>query len=64
METFLILILLLSIKSIFSKADYLLINAREYNVDLSNENDSFFHYICVNLKKLVDIDINIILVNI
>ena len=59
MGTFLILILLLSIKSIFSQAEYLLINARGFKVDLSNENDPFFHDICVNLKKLVDVDLTL-----
>ena len=59
MGTFLLLILLLSIKSIFSQAEYLLINARGFKVDLSNENDPFFHDICVNLKKLVDVDLTL-----
>ena len=59
METFLILILLLIIKSIFSQADSLLINARKYNVDLSNENDPFFHDICVNLRNLLSIDLTL-----
>ena len=60
MEKFLFSIILLSsIKSIFSQTEYLLINAREYNVDLSNENDPFFHDICINLKKLIDKDITL-----
>ena len=59
MGTFLILILFLSIKSIFSQAEYLLLNARGFKVDLSNENDPFFHDICVNLKKLVDVDLTL-----
>ena len=49
----------LSIKSIFSQVEYLLINARGFKVDLSNENDPFFHDICVNLKKLVDVDLTL-----
>ena len=60
MENFLISItLLLNIKSIFSQSEYLLINAREFNINLSNENDPFFHDICVNLNKLVDKDITL-----
>ena len=51
--------LLLNIKSIFSQSEYLLINAREFNINLSNENDPFFHDICVNLNKLVDKDITL-----
>ena len=60
MENFLISItLLLNIKSIFSQSEYLLINAREYKINLSDENDPFFHDICVNLNKLVDKDITL-----
>ena len=60
MENFLISItLLLNIKSIFSQSEYLLINAREFNINLSDENDPFFHDICVNLNKLVDKDITL-----
>ena len=51
--------LLLNIKSIFSQSEYLLINAREYKINLSDENDPFFHDICVNLNKLVDKDITL-----
>ena len=51
--------LLLNIKSIFSQSEYLLINAREFNINLSDENDPFFHDICVNLNKLVDKDITL-----
>lgn len=60
MENFLISItLLLNIKSIFSQSEYLLINAREFKINLSDENDPFFHDICVNLNKLVDKDITL-----
>ena len=60
MKKFLISItLLLNIKSIFSQSEYLLINAREFNINLSDENDPFFHDICVNLNKLVDKDITL-----
>ena len=51
--------LLLNIKSIFSQSEYLLINAREFKINLSDENDPFFHDICVNLNKLVDKDITL-----
>ena len=60
MEKFLIsIILFLNIKSIFSHTEYLLLNARQYNIDLSDENDLFFHDICTNLKDLVDKDITL-----
>lgn len=53
-----IIILFLSIKS-FSQTEYLLLNAREFGVDLSNEKDLYFHDICINLNKIIDKDVTL-----
>ena len=60
MEKFFILILLLfNIKVILSQNNYIVNKAESLGIDLTNENELYFHDICLNLKEIIQKDVTL-----
>lgn len=56
---FFLILLLFHIKVILSQNNYLVNTAESLGIDLTNENDLYFHDICLNLKEIIKKDVTL-----
>ena len=56
---FFLILLLFHIKVIISQNNYLVNTAESLGIDLTNENDLYFHDICLNLKEIIKKDVTL-----